>query len=285
MERCLASVRDWTAARGYDYQFEGDSVFALCGDDYLAAVGDNKRSITNLARLEWIRNALSAGYDRAIWFDADTFIFDPVRFSMDVRTGYACAKGVWIAIEAGRPVVKHEVHNAALVFAEHHPDLDLMIDMIRYIAATRPIAHNFQLGVNLLSGLHAGLRFPLVPGVGTFGPVMVNALARRRTGLLRLAARETAFPLRAANMCWSARDPRSDRVIDSAMDALETTGGAVINRFLPGDARDPLLVPEPGVNQRPRLRPGLAQWLIRAAVRRPAQRVLQGLAFRSSGLS
>jgi hypothetical protein len=52
MARCLASVRDWAAAQGYDYQFEGDSVFALCGEEYLVAVGDNKRSITNLARLE-----------------------------------------------------------------------------------------------------------------------------------------------------------------------------------------------------------------------------------------
>jgi hypothetical protein len=40
-------------------------------------VDDNKRSITNLARLELTREVLREQYDRAIWFDADVFVFAP----------------------------------------------------------------------------------------------------------------------------------------------------------------------------------------------------------------
>jgi hypothetical protein len=277
MDRCMSSVRDWAAAQGYAYRFEGDSVFAFCGDAYLAAVGDNKRSITNLARLEWIRATLAAGWDRAIWLDADTFIFDPAGFSMDVRSGYACAKGMWIDMQAGRPTVKHEIHNAALVFAGHHPDLDRMIDLIRYIAATRPIERSFQVGIHLLAGLHAGLRFPLLPGIGTFGPVMIHALARSRTGILRLAARENECPMRAANFCFSGRDLIRDQDVEDALTALERSRGAILNRHLPRGAPDPLVVAEPGVNQRPRLRPGFSQWLLRGVVPRPVKRALRRL--------
>ena len=64
--RCLASVKAWSALRGYDYRFADDSSFALCGAEYLARVGDNKRSITNLSRLELIRRAHDEGYDLAV---------------------------------------------------------------------------------------------------------------------------------------------------------------------------------------------------------------------------
>src|SRR5580658_8048741 len=77
ISRCLASVQAWALAKGYDYRLTDDSAFLLCGADYLARVGDNKRSITNLCRLELIKLALAEGYDRAIWMDADIQVFAP----------------------------------------------------------------------------------------------------------------------------------------------------------------------------------------------------------------
>ena len=75
--RCLTSVRAWAQTKGYDHWLTDDRVFALCGGEYLAKVGDNPRSITNLCRLELIKEALAEGYDRAIWMDADVLVFAP----------------------------------------------------------------------------------------------------------------------------------------------------------------------------------------------------------------
>jgi hypothetical protein len=260
MARCMASVRAWAAIRGYDYEFRGDEVLDLCGEAYLAAAGGEMRTITNLARLEWIRASLSAGHERAIWLDADTFVFDPDRFSLDVRSGYACGMEVWVSPNAGLPVVRHGVHNAALVFVGHHPDLDVMIALIRHIAATRPIESSWQVGVQLLTGLHAGLRFPLLTNVGMFSPSVVQAVATGRTALLRLMARENGYPIQAANLCWSFRETTGARFVKRAMDRLESSQGAVINRHLGAAAPAPLTVADFKPNARPRMGIGLAKW-------------------------
>jgi hypothetical protein len=244
--RCMDSVRDWAASRGYDYDFGGDEVFALCGEDFLRAVGENMRSITNLARLEWIRASLAAGYERAIWLDADVFIFDPARFELDIETGYAFGLEVWITLGWGGPWIGgNNVHNAAVVFAGHHRDLDLMIDTIRYIAATRPVLESWQIGTNLLNGLQNGLQFPLLPGAGMFSPDLIRAIAGRRTRLLRLFARETNHPVYAANMSAAPGIKDYDHDMMKAMDILETTHGDVINRYLDRAAPAPLTVLPP----------------------------------------
>jgi hypothetical protein len=253
MARCLASVRAWSLARGYDYDFRGDEIFAYCGPDYLTAVGDNKRSITNLARLEWIKAAMAAGYDRAIWLDADTFIFDPKNFEMNVTEGYACGREVWLGLTRAGLYIHFGVHNAALVFAGPHADLDHMITLIRHIAATRPVRESFQVGVRLLTGLHAGLQFPLMPQIGLFSPELVRAIARNQIHLLRLFARHTIYPVRAANLCWSRDAEYRPEDLDRAMDRLEQSAGAVINRHLDPKISAPLLIPDYGTANIPQI--------------------------------
>ena len=256
IERCMASVRDWAKLNGYDYEFRGDELFEVCGADYLACAGDNKRTITNLARLEWIRSSLADGYDRAIWLDADIFIFDQARFSLDIQEDYAFSKET-IVWWAGGPMVSHATHNAALVFAGHHPDLDVIIKLIRHIAATRPLKDNFQVGVKLLTGLHAGLSFPLLTNVGMFSPDTIHSIARQRPTLSRILAKEHGFPIYAANIAMTNYDQAEHRDLGRAMDILEATGGRVINRYLGADPPAPLLVDEYGSTFRPILRPSL----------------------------
>ncbi|MDB5692075.1 MAG: hypothetical protein JWO81_1138 [Alphaproteobacteria bacterium] len=277
MTRAMTSVARWSAMHGYDYDLSGDEIFSLCGDAYLAAVGDNKRAITNLARLEWIASALGSGYDRAIWLDADTFVFDPERFSLDVRSGYACGKEVWIGGHRLSPVVTHKVHNAALIFAGHHPDLDVMISLVRHIAATRAVTDSMQVGVNLLTGLHAGFKFPLVTNVAMLSPIVVDALARDRRRLLRLFARENEYPVRAANVGFSLRGAADVPSTEKAMDVLERSRGEVINRYLGKEADERLLVDGPG-RPHPRLdvaRVAARLWL--KALPSPLRRRIRGL--------
>jgi hypothetical protein len=241
MERCMASVRAWAELRGYDYEFMDDRIFALCGADYLAQVGDNKRSITNLARLELIRLRLAGTYERAIWLDADTFVFAPAAFRMDIGTGYAFAREVWVYRDAaGHTFVDHTVHNASCVFTRNQPDLDFFIRTVRYIAATRQIQESFQVGVRLLSGLQYPLCFPLLQDSGMFSSEVVHALATGDDGLLAILARGHAHPVHAANLGFSLLDAASplstgmpEDLVMTAMDRLEQSAGAVINRFYP----------------------------------------------------
>jgi hypothetical protein len=131
MQRCMASVCAWAELHGYDYEFVDGRIFDLCGADYLAQVGDNKRSITNLARLELIRLRLAALYERAAWLDADTFVFAPAAFRMDIDEGYAFSREVWVdRDEVGRVVIFDRVHNASCVFTRGQPDLDAGVDAL-----------------------------------------------------------------------------------------------------------------------------------------------------------
>jgi hypothetical protein len=258
IDRCMASVRSWAAAQGYDYEFRGDDLFALCGADYLARAGDNKRTITNLARLEWIRSSFDQGYERAIWLDADIFIFDPARFSLDLREGYAFSKDTFVWWGGG-PMVAHATHNAALVFAGLHPDLDWMINLVRYIAASRPLHDNFQVGVKLLTGLHAGLRFPLLTTIGTLGPDVLRSVAARRATLPRILAEEHGFPIYAANMALSLHDQIDPIALGRAMDLLEDSCGRIINDHLGPNPAAPLLVSDYGPVYWRRVQPSLAR--------------------------
>jgi hypothetical protein len=92
INHCLASVKAWAKSAGYDYRLFGDEAFAICGEDYLAQVGSNMRSITNLARLELVKDAHAHGYDWAVWIDADVLVFDPARFDLSKVQRYAFAR-------------------------------------------------------------------------------------------------------------------------------------------------------------------------------------------------
>jgi hypothetical protein len=238
MQRCLDSVRSWSALLGYDYELMDDRIFDLCGPAYLAAVGDNKRSITNLARLELARLRLGDGYDRVVWLDADTFVFAPDRLTIDLTSGYAFAKEAWVwNDDEGRTKTEEGVHNAAFVFAGHHPDLDFLIHAIRHIAGTRQIHASYQVGTKLLVGLQYSLDFPLLTNIGMFSPDVMIALAKDQAPLLATLARASGYPSYAANLCLSLNTGMTADMIDIAMDRLETTRGGVINDYLGADTR------------------------------------------------
>jgi hypothetical protein len=234
--RCLAGVRAWTQRSGYDYRFADDGIFELCGAEYLARVGDNKRSITNLARLELTRSALREGYDRAIWLDADIFVFAPEEFSIDVTTRYAFSKEAWITVDAGEIFCTRSINNAAFVFMKDEPDLDFLISTIRHVVAERDITTNYQVGVFLLTGLEKSLDFALLRTVGMLSPVALRAIVEDNGAILQRQAIEFCDPIFAANLCLAAAQDNPEALIMSAMDRLEATRGQVINRFVPDGA-------------------------------------------------
>jgi hypothetical protein len=234
-------VKQWALAIGHDYELCGDKkLFDLVGDDYLRSVGKNFRSITNLGRLELIRNALLHGYDRAIWLDADVFVFDPDHFDISIMERYAFAREVWISDAApGQTVEEYGVNNAACVFVKNEPDLDFLIDAIRYLAARRAITSNYQVGGDLLKGLRKSLAFALLDQVGMFSPMVVRAIESGDEAVLRRQALSFGMPVYAANVCATSNHGEFDeRFIATVLDRLEETRGGIVNRHLPSKVRE-----------------------------------------------
>jgi hypothetical protein len=240
IERCLDSVRRWTQSRGFDYAFYGDEFYDLCGSDYLARVGGNPRSITNLARLEITRIKLAEGYDQVIWFDADVFVFDPDRLVVRTDAGYAFSREAWVTKGAdGRAHLAYtSLHNAAFIFTRRQTDLELFIRIIRHIVLTRSISSNYQVGVRLISGLAYSLDIPVITCVGMFSPDVIDAIADGRRRFMRAVALFHGHKMQAANLGWSQAEHFTEARMMTAMDRLESTAGAVLNGYL-DDAAGP----------------------------------------------
>jgi hypothetical protein len=235
--RCLASVKAWAHARGFEHLMTDDRAFALCGPEYLAVAGDNKRSITNLARLELIRLAHREGYDRAIWMDADIFVFAPDQLTIDLTERYAFARETYIGKLGDNWAVDHSVNNSVIACMAGEPDLDLIIQITRHVARHHVITSNYQLGGDIVKGLRKILKFQELQHVGMFSPYRVSALAGGDETLLTVQARQHRTPVWAANLCAGAHYERtaSEAEAMAAMDALESTRGAVLNDRLAPD--------------------------------------------------
>lgn len=296
--RCLASAQAWTKQSGYDYRFVDDRIFDLCGSEYLARVGDNKRSITNLARLELTRIVLDEGYNRAIWLDADIFVFAPDALSIDVTTRYAFSKEAWITVDAaGNVACTRSINNAAFVFMRGEPDLGFLISAIRHVALHRDLKTNYQVGVFLLTGLEQTLDFTLLRTVGMLSPFMLRAIVDDNVPLLRRQAVEFGDPIFAANLCLALAGDNSEATIAAAMDKLEATRGNVLNQYVPagGDLSrpwhrctqtTPLLAPPAEESELGTLRNAIAvaQAQAAAAQQRAGQLEAQNQSFRRSRL-
>ena len=235
--RCLASVRSWALQHGHDYRLVGDEAFALCGPDYLASVGADLRAITNLARLELVKAAHGEGYDLAVWVDADVLVFAPGAWSIDTVERYAFARETWIELDtSGRGRVFSAVNNSVFVCRHGEPDLDFLIAATRHVALHRQLADNYQVGGDLIKGLRSSLAFETLPTVGMFSNFTVLALARGADELVALQARRHGGPVYAANLCASGNyaPPVSEAEAAAAIEALLSTGGQAVNRWLDG---------------------------------------------------
>lgn len=235
IERCLVSVRNWARSKGYDYRLTGDEIFALCGDDYLAAVGDNMRSITNLCRLELIKLILAEeGYDRVIWMDADIFVFAPDRLDFAPGTRIAMPLETWLWHADGEWKVRRTLNNCVVVCPKGDPDIDLFVQATRHRARHHPVTHNHELGVHLIRGMYEFLRFELLTNVGMFSNEFLIALVEGDQAAIRLQALEHQTPVYAANICASDHlwPTVPEAQAHAAMDLLERTGGDVVNSYL-----------------------------------------------------
>ncbi len=233
--RCLASVESWARLRGHDYVLRGDDAFELCGSDYRAQVRGDLRALANLARLELVAQAHAAGYDLAVWIDADVLVFDPEAFSIAHVRRYAFARETWI--ERWTPTHSSafsEVNNSVFVCRRGEPDLAFLIAVTRHVALHRPLRDNYQVGGDLIKGLRKSLDFETLDDVGMFSHFIVRAIAQGEELLVKGQGMLHGTPVHAANLCASEnyRPTVTAEEAAATIDTLLATKGSVVNRWI-----------------------------------------------------
>lgn len=209
--QCVDSVRGWAEGRGYEYRFLGDEIFDLLPADYRTKLTGRMPIQADLARLLLIQEALQAGYDRAVWFDADVLIFAPDRLDLDDVDG-DCAFGreIWIDRDSkGRMKAWRSAHNAACLFRPDNAVLPFLIHATRRVidrADPARIAPQ-MVGPKLITALDSIAGFGRMPQVGAFSPPLLADLDRGEGDALNvfyktLAKDDLPDPV-AANLCAS----------------------------------------------------------------------------------
>jgi hypothetical protein len=252
IKRCLTSVQDWARLHGHDYSLRGDEFFQLCGPEYLAR-NKSPIAITDLARLVATRQQLDSGYQRVIWLDADVFVFDPGNLVLNfsdkhLTSGYAFGREVWLHREKAKIYrTQPFAHNAAMIFTSREIDLDLLISLTRHIGSRRDIVDDLQVGVRLLRGLQYSLMFPTFSHVALFSPLLLHAIANEDEQILRAYSDIYRYQSFAANLTLSFQNETPESVIIRAMDHLEESTGAAINKYASDGAKlVPYETPEEG---------------------------------------
>jgi len=233
--RCLQTVRDWTAAQGFEYRFLDDRLFTYAPAWYRQKVANHILLVSDLARLLVARELLAQDCERAIWIDADVLIFNPERFVIDVTQDFAFCHEVWVARQPdGSLLGSNNVNNAVSVFVRGSTFLDFYIDACQTIVRAQPTVGKLDVGTRFLTGLKQVLPFTLLTNVALLNPVLLQHVTQAPKNPLRAYRQAFGHPFQAANLCSSFRNSSAqgiqvnDRLFDTAIDVLvQTRGGSV----------------------------------------------------------
>lgn len=205
LESCLASVRQWAQAYGYDYRFISDELFDPLAPELRNKYRQQPVILSDLARLQWIRQLLDDGYDRVVWLDADFLVFDSGRFKLPADA-YAVGREVWVQSIPNSARLKAwvKVHNAFLMFSRNNSFLDFYLETAqRLLHANQGGVPAQFIGPKLLTALHNICQLPVLETAGMLSPeVIADSLAG--SGAARaLFLKRSAQPPSAANLSAS----------------------------------------------------------------------------------
>ena len=234
---CLQSARSWADQNRFDYHFIDDRLFDYCPAWYREKVAGDILLMSDLARLMVARELLQGEHERAIWVDADVMIFAPQSFSIDMSEPFAFCDELWLYAEGNRLLGSRRLNNAVCAFARGNAILDFYIDAAqRIVRDGKPPVSPLAIGTNFLTNLARLVALPLIRGVATLNPLLMDHLARGDLAPLRAYRQAVAHPLLAANLCGSfdgktIQNVKMDQSIyQRVVEALRGEAGAEIIR-------------------------------------------------------
>jgi hypothetical protein len=243
LERCVQSVRDWAALRGFAYRYVDDRLLDIVPGWYRQRCASQLLAVTDLGRLLLMREALGdAGCERVIWVDADVLVFDPAGFAADCADDAGFSRECWIWRDAQGAIQSVTgINNALMAMRRGTPLLDFYIRACERIVAETPVdklRHN-EVGTVLLSKLGQVVPLALVPGVELFSPVLVADIAAGGGEVAATFARGMPRRVACANLCRSLVGKQvwdvalDERDMDRAVERLLADRGDLLNRHAP----------------------------------------------------
>ena len=180
----------------FDYQWLGDEIFQSLAPELIEKTKSQRVIASDLARLKAIQEALTKGYQRVIWCDADFLIFNPQQFILPDST-FALGREVWIQEDKNQKLRAYtKVHNAFMMFCRGNHFLDY------YTASAEQLLHANQgrmppqfIGPKLLTALHNIVACPVMETAGMLSPLVIeNMLKGDGKALQLLKQKSICFP-------------------------------------------------------------------------------------------
>lgn len=219
---CLESVQDWSFRQCFDYHFVGDEIFDRVPDWYREKTQKHLQIATDLGRLHLIKEAFDEGYDRAIWLDADVLVFAPDAFVVEILSGFAFGREIWVQKDKhGKPKAFRNVHNAYSVFCRDNRFLTFyQFACERIISRMEPGDDNGMLpqivGPKLLTSLHNTLGLDLTHDIAMFSPDVLSDIDKDGGPFLDLLCRTVEKRPVGANL-GASLSHQSDGEVDTFM--------------------------------------------------------------------
>ena len=204
LQSCLDSVAAWAAARGYDYRFIGDEIFAPLDAELLDKTRSQRMIASDLARLISLQQGLAEGYDCVVWCDADFLIFGPDEFVLP-DSEYALGREVWIQQDDRkglRAFVK--VHNAFLMFRKGNSFLDFYrATAERLLRLNQGCMPPQFIGPKWLTALHNIALCPVLESAAMLSPLVMRDCIAGRGDALTLFRQKSSVTPSGANLSSS----------------------------------------------------------------------------------
>jgi len=233
---CMATVKAWAAARGYDYRFYDDGFLARAPDWFRAKAQQEICPVTDLARLLVAKELLAEGYERTIWVDADMLVFCPEALQVAPQAGFLLCHELWLYTDpVGDRRVSHRVNNSVAAFCVGSLHLDFFIDACVRIARQRDTIGKLDVGTNFLSQLRQILPFPLLDNVGMLSPAFMAEIAAGQPAGVVEYMQALPGPVASVNLCGSLQGQRIQGVVaeealfETVVERLLGSGGSALN--------------------------------------------------------
>lgn len=216
IKTCLRSVQTWAATNKWNYEFLDDRFLSLAPRWVRQHCAGNIYALTDVCRLQWMRNALDAGYERVIWADADILVFKASLVNVQTARGHAFAHELFLRLSPdGGFTLVEGLNNSLMVFEKQQEVLDVYLG--KSLARLRSLAPGAvprtALGPELLRELHSEYSLNPLHGIGLFTLAVMREIANGGGRLIQELLRGSPARLGAANLCHFLRNltPVADR--------------------------------------------------------------------------